>query len=123
VVHRDISPDNLLLVQTGSLALIDFGAAKEIAASFTGTIIGKQAYMAPEQLKGKPTEQSDIYAFGATMHFLLTGKHPWRLKFRHLKMRKLPSQQIFNKLIMQCTQQDKRYASKCRRHCRTSSLL
>lgn len=107
VVHRDISPDNLLLRADGSLALIDFGAAKEIAASFTGTIIGKQAYMAPEQLKGKPTEQSDIYAFGATMHFLLTGKHPVALEVSAPKNEKASVSANFNKLIMQCTQQDK----------------
>jgi predicted Ser/Thr protein kinase len=106
VVHRDISPDNLLLRADGSLALIDFGAAKEIAASYTGTIIGKQAYMAPEQLKGKPTEKSDIYAFGATMYFLLTGTHPRALEVSAPKNEKPSVSANFNALIMQCTQQD-----------------
>ncbi len=76
VLHRDISPDNLVLKDDGQLVVIDFGAANEIVGTATGTLIGKQAYMAPEQFKGKPTVQSDIYAVGATLYFLLTGKDP-----------------------------------------------
>lgn len=76
VVHRDITPDNLLLKPDGTVMLIDFGAAKEIVSGFTGTVIGKQSYIAPEQFKGKPTPKSDIYSLGATLYFLLTGSQP-----------------------------------------------
>jgi len=76
IVHRDVTPDNLLLKPDGTLMLIDFGAAKEIVGNFTGTIIGKHAYIAPEQFKGKPTAKSDVYSVGATAYFLLTGKPP-----------------------------------------------
>lgn len=76
VLHRDISPDNLVLRDDGKLVVIDFGAANEIVGTVTGTIIGKQSYMSPEQFKGKPTVQSDLYAAGCTLHYLLTGHDP-----------------------------------------------
>jgi len=56
--------------------LIDFGAANEFIGTATGTLIGKQAYIAPEQLRGKATPQSDFYALSGTLYFLLTGKDP-----------------------------------------------
>jgi len=65
-----------VLGEDNLIHLIDFGAANEYAATATGTLIGKQAYIAPEQFRGKPLPASDIYALGATMHFLLTGKEP-----------------------------------------------
>lgn len=83
ILHRDISPDNLVLKENGQLVVIDFGAANEIIGTATGTLIGKQSYMAPEQFKGKPTVQSDIYAAGATLAFLLTGKDPKPLTSSH----------------------------------------
>lgn len=76
VVHRDISPDNLILDEKNVLHLIDFGAANLFLGTATGTMIGKQAYMAPEQFRGKANTKSDVYGFGCTMHFLLTGKDP-----------------------------------------------
>lgn len=76
VIHRDISPDNLILHEDGNIRLIDFGAAKYFFANATGTMIGKQAFIAPEQLRGMPTVQSDIYALGATMYALVTGVEP-----------------------------------------------
>jgi hypothetical protein len=76
VVHRDIAPDNLILKPDGTLMLIDFGAAKEIVQECTGTVVGKQSFMAPEQFQGKPCLRSDVYSFGATLYFLLTGKNP-----------------------------------------------
>ena len=63
--------------------LIDFGASNEFIGTATGTLIGKQAYMAPEQLRGKATTQSDIYAFGACLFFLLTGRDPMPLSACH----------------------------------------
>lgn len=76
ILHRDIGPDNLVLKEDGKLVVIDFGAANEIVGTATGTLIGKQSYMSPEQFKGKPTVQSDIYAVGGTLYFLLTGDDP-----------------------------------------------
>jgi tRNA A-37 threonylcarbamoyl transferase component Bud32 len=83
VIHRDVSPDNIVLNNTGSVILIDFGASNEFIGTATGTLIGKQAYMAPEQLRGKATTRSDIYAFGACLFFLLTGRDPMPLSACH----------------------------------------
>jgi serine/threonine protein kinase len=76
VIHRDFTPDNLIMQKDGTLKLIDFNVAKDQDEGKTGTIVGKHAYVPPEQFRGKPTKQSDIYAMGATLHFLLTGKDP-----------------------------------------------
>ncbi|MBS1957107.1 MAG: serine/threonine protein kinase [Cyanobacteria bacterium SZAS-4] len=76
VVHRDFTPDNLILNSKGKLKLIDFNVAQQLQGGATGTIVGKHAYLPPEQFRGKATSQSDLYAFGATLFFLLTGRDP-----------------------------------------------
>jgi serine/threonine-protein kinase len=65
--------------------LIDFGAANEFIGNATGTLVGKQSFIAPEQFRGKACPQSDIYAFGCTLHFLLTGKESIALSTSHPK--------------------------------------
>ena len=97
VVHRDISPDNIILSQTNEQAiLIDFGSIKEIAtkaqSQFMGeipstdsslldsTVIGKIGYAPPEQMEsGIVFDHSDLYALAATAVVLLTGKQPQQL--------------------------------------------
>lgn len=76
VVHRDFTPDNLILTTTGTLKLIDFNVAHQREATTTATVVGKHAYIPPEQFRGKPTARSDVYAMGGTLHFLLTGQDP-----------------------------------------------
>lgn len=83
VVHRDISPDNILLRDDGRVVLIDFGAANQYVGTATGTLVGRQAYIAPEQLRGKACPASDFYALGGTLSFLLTGKDPTPLAVSH----------------------------------------
>lgn len=83
VIHRDLSPDNLVVTENGEIRLIDFGASKQSIENATGTLIGKQAFMAPEQLRGKASVKSDIYALGATLHWLLTAKEPMALSQSH----------------------------------------
>lgn len=76
VIHRDFTPENLMLTAGGELRLIDFNVAQAMESGATGTIVGKHAYLPPEQFRGKPTQQSDLYAMGATLYFLLTGRDP-----------------------------------------------
>ncbi|MBZ0187475.1 MAG: serine/threonine protein kinase [Candidatus Obscuribacterales bacterium] len=76
IIHKDLTPSNLILTEQGVVCLIDFGAANLFLGTATGTIIGKQAYIAPEQLRGKARQASDLYALGATIYFLLTGLDP-----------------------------------------------
>ena len=83
VVHRDLTPDNIVVKDDGTLVVIDFGAANEFIGSSTGTFVGKQCYISPEQFRGKAVPQSDIYALGCTLHFLLVGMDPQALSVAH----------------------------------------
>jgi hypothetical protein len=85
VVHRDFTPDNLILSEDGSLKLIDFDVAMEQSnfSQTNATIVGKQAYIPLEQFRGKPCPQSDIYALGATLAYLLTGEEPSAIQASH----------------------------------------
>ena len=95
IIHRDLTPENLVLGEDNLIHLIDFGAANEYVATATGTLIGKQAYIAPEQFRGKAAPASDIYALGATLHFLLTGEDPEALSESHpAQIRQSVSQQV-----------------------------
>jgi tRNA A-37 threonylcarbamoyl transferase component Bud32 len=85
VIHRDLTPDNLVLRSDGEVILIDFGASNQFVGTATGTLVGKQAYIAPEQLRGKATPQSDLYALGGTLYFLLTGRDPRPLSQADIK--------------------------------------
>jgi tRNA A-37 threonylcarbamoyl transferase component Bud32 len=76
VVHRDFTPDNLILGSDGILKLVDFNVAQQKDVTATGTVVGKHAYIPPEQFRGKPNHQSDIYAMGASVYFLLIGEDP-----------------------------------------------
>ena len=78
VVHRDISPDNIMLTDRGSVSLIDFGTLRElryVAAGGTAGM-GKYGYAPPEQWEGNAEPRSDLFALGATLYYLLTGYLP-----------------------------------------------
>jgi hypothetical protein len=77
MVHRDFTPDNLILDEHGVLKLIDFSVACSSEQRSTNTeCVGKHAYTPPEQFRDEASPQSDIYAMGASMYFLLTGHDP-----------------------------------------------
>lgn len=107
VLHRDLTPDNLVIDEDRDLKLIDFGAAHQFLEGITGTLIGKQCYIAPEQLRGDPTTKSDIYSFGCTIYFLLTGEDPLALSQCDPKAQVAVSEPL-RRLIMQCTEFDEK---------------
>lgn len=83
VIHRDLTPDNLMVTQDGTVRLLDFNVAQQLESASTKTVVGKHNYMAPEQFKGKPTTQSDLYSLGCTLYYLLTGQDPTPLSCSH----------------------------------------
>lgn len=80
VLHRDISPDNIIICDNGDIKLIDFGAARQVVAehSQSFSVIIKPGYAPPEQYrkKGKQGPWTDIYSLGTTLYFTLTGDIP-----------------------------------------------
>ena len=75
VVHRDVSPPNIMVTSDGTVKVLDFGIAKARGANSrtrTGTVKGKNAYMSPEQILGKPLDRrSDVFALGVVMYEML----------------------------------------------------
>lgn len=76
IIHRDFTPENIIMMPDGLIKLIDFDVAQQLQSSATRTIVGKHSFISPEQFRGHPCTQSDIYALGASLFFLLTGEEP-----------------------------------------------
>jgi serine/threonine-protein kinase len=112
-IHRDFTPDNLILNSKGKLKLIDFNVAQQIQEGSTGTIVGKHAYVPPEQFRGKAVLQSDLYAFGATLHYLLTGADPEPISVSSPASKNVLISAGFDEIVKRATalQTNKRYQS------------
>ena len=88
LIHRDISPDNLMLTRDGVTKVLDFGIAKSGESdemTRTGELKGKIPFMSPEQIMGDPLDgRSDLWALGITFYWLLTGQRPFDGKSDHM---------------------------------------
>jgi WD40 repeat protein len=85
ILHRDVSPGNVLLTSDGAPKLTDFGLARPLndpwGMTTTGAILGTPGYMAPEQATASATEigrPTDVFGLGATLYYLLTGRPPFQ---------------------------------------------
>lgn len=106
IIHRDFTPDNLIYCADGALKLIDFAVATEDKGGLTGTIVGKHSYIPPEQFRGHAQTASDIYALGATLYHLLSGKDPEPISVASPKSENIACSEFLNDLIERCTKQD-----------------
>jgi DNA-binding NarL/FixJ family response regulator/tRNA A-37 threonylcarbamoyl transferase component Bud32 len=79
ILHRDLKPQNLMFREDGTLAILDFGIAKDIAAvdrTHQGEVLGTPRYMSPEQVQGRALDlRTDIYSAGVLLYQMLTGDH------------------------------------------------
>lgn len=100
LVHRDISPSNLMFTYTGGLKLIDFGLAKwddKVAQTAAGINWGKISYMSPEQYAGKDIDgRSDLYSCGIILWELLTGRQLYGNAEARANLKEIPTPSRYN---------------------------
>src|SRR5216683_3406062 len=87
VIYRDLKPSNIMVTAEGMIKLIDFGIARHFIRQ--GTTVGTVGYAAPEQYQGECDQRSDVYALGATLHQMLSGRDPARFPFDFLPLSSL----------------------------------
>ena len=109
IIHRDVKPQNVIVMQSGKVKLMDFGIAREVDANtvtFAGsTVLGSVHYLSPEQAKGLPVaEGSDLYSAGIMLYELLTGRVPFdgdnsvSIALKHISDIPVPPIEITNKV-------------------------
>ncbi len=108
LVHRDVSPSNILISNDGQVKLLDFGIARSSAREFetrTGVIKGKPGYMSPEQAAGSNVDaRADVWSCGAVLHELITGS---RLKDGRKKVEDESIEMVIDRALT--ANRDKRY--------------
>ena len=128
IIHRDISPQNILISYQGEVKLSDFGISKattEPSLTQAGVIKGKLSYLSPEQALGKPADmQSDLYSLGLVMYEILSGRQLCQFDSEIDAIRSIPEMEIeqlitvrpevpeqLNRIVMRCLekQPERRY--------------
>lgn len=101
IVHRDISPQNILISYEGEVKIVDFGIAKaamNISHTMAGMLKGKIAYMSPEQATGQKIDQrTDIFSTGILLYEMLTGQKLYTGETQFEVLKKIRSEQITEK--------------------------
>jgi len=125
IVHRDISPQNILISFQGEVKISDFGISKtssEPSLTHSGVIKGKLAYLSPEQALGQTVDhQADLYALGIVFYEILSGKRLYKFTSDIEAIRSIPEREIppikecrqdipdeLNHIVMKCLEKDKR---------------
>jgi tRNA A-37 threonylcarbamoyl transferase component Bud32 len=103
VVHRDFTPDNLILRTDGNLKLIDFNVAHQSEETVIASVVGKPAYLPPEQFRGMPSTRSDIYAMGGCLFYLLTGEEPTPITASSPLLLKPETSETLDKIVTRAT--------------------
>jgi len=83
LIHRDVSPSNIMITPEGNVKLMDFGVVKAPGQEVTavGEMVGTVAYMAPEQISGAQVDaRADLYSMGTVLYLMLTGKRPFNAR-------------------------------------------
>jgi len=125
IVHRDISPQNMLISFLGEVKIADFGISKarsEPSLTQAGVIKGKLSYLSPEQVMGQEVDhQADIYALGLVFYEILSYKKVYRFDNHIEAIRSIPKKEIpplislrpdipdeLNRIVMKCLEKDKK---------------
>lgn len=106
VIYRDLKPSNVMIDTKDRVKLVDFGIARPYAEDSDNTHVVSAGYSPPEQYWGAADPRSDIYALGATMHFLLTGQEPLALQVCSPKRLNPKISDHIDEIVQRATAQD-----------------
>lgn len=110
IIYRDLKPANIMIKSNGRISLIDFGTAQffDMSQNHDTTCLGTIGYAAPEQYGGKSDCRTDIYAFGITLYYMITGKDPYTNIITEflLENHNLRFYYAFQFIIHKCTQRN-----------------